>query len=88
MNEKLKEFHKQMEGKTTLDENGVLWRFTNGKWHAGCVLKLLEPRYKKLNDFYLLDTYTGLKIDQNKALELLNNYEEALNVQTRHDSNK
>ena len=35
-------------------------------------------RYRKVNDYYLEDTYTGLKIDQNKALELLNNYEEAL----------
>ena len=35
-------------------------------------------RYVKLNDFYLLDTYTKMKIDQNKALELLNTYEEAL----------
>ena len=35
-------------------------------------------RYVKFNDFYLLDTYTKMKIDQNKALELLNNYEEAL----------
>lgn len=38
----------------------------------------LSKRYKQLNQYYILDTYTGLKIDQNKALELLNNYEEAL----------
>lgn len=35
-------------------------------------------RYIKLNDFYLLDTYTKMKISQDKALELLNTYEEAL----------
>ena len=37
-----------------------------------------KMRYIKLNDFYLLDTYTKMKIDQSKALELLNTYEEAL----------
>ena len=36
-------------------------------------------RYKTLNKYYIQDTYTGIKINQKKAVELLNKYEEALN---------
>ena len=35
-------------------------------------------RYVKLNEHYLKDTYTGMKISQDKALELLNQYENEL----------
>ena len=36
--EHIKKTNKEMEGSTTLDENGVLWRFTNGRWQAGCMI--------------------------------------------------
>ena len=42
-------------------------------------------RYKTLNKYYIQDTYTGIKINQKKAVELLNKYEEALNESTQHD---
>jgi len=41
---KLKEIFQQLEGTTQLDENGVLWRFTNGRWQAGCVPGLKEMK--------------------------------------------
>lgn len=40
-------------------------------------------RYKTLNKYYIQDTYTGIKINQKKAVELLNKYEEALNEFTQ-----
>ena len=36
-------------------------------------------RYIRLNDFYILDQYTGQKLNQNNTIRRLNRYEEALN---------
>ena len=32
-------------------------------------------RYTKLNDFYILDTYTGQRLDQKRTIQRLNKYE-------------
>ena len=33
-------------------------------------------RYQRLNEYYILDTYTQSKLNQDDAIELLNRYEE------------
>jgi hypothetical protein len=49
-------------------------------------------RYIKLNEHYILDKYTGQKLNQNNAIRRLNKYEEALNEftqpTTQSDSNQ
>lgn len=35
-------------------------------------------RYERLNEHYIIDTYTGMKLNQKKCIEQLNNYEEHL----------
>ena len=39
-------------------------------------------RYIKLNDFYILDQYTGQKLNQNNAIRRLNSYENILQKET------
>ena len=42
-------------------------------------------RYTKLNDFYILDNYTGQKLNQNQTIRRLNKYDSMLNDETRED---
>lgn len=37
-------------------------------------------RYKRLNEHYILDTYTGMKLNQKDTLERLNRYEDLINL--------
>ena len=36
-------------------------------------------RYKRLNDYYIIDEYTGQKLDQKRIINRLNKYEAILN---------
>ena len=38
-------------------------------------------RYKKLNEHYILDTYTNKKLNHDDIIQLLNNYEETLQTE-------
>ena len=35
-------------------------------------------RYKRLNDYYIIDEYTGQKLDQTRVIQRLNKYETVL----------
>ena len=35
-------------------------------------------RYTKLNDYYIIDNYTGQRLDQKQTINRLNQYEEEL----------
>ena len=35
-------------------------------------------RYEKLNDFYIIDNYTGQKLDNKRTIKRLNQYERIL----------
>ena len=37
-------------------------------------------RYKRLNEHYILDNYTGIKLNQKDTLERLNRYEDLINL--------
>lgn len=37
-------------------------------------------RYTRLNEHYILDTYTGMKLNQKDTLERLNRYEDLINL--------
>ena len=37
-------------------------------------------RYERLNEHYILDTYTGMKLNQKKCIEQLNNYENTITL--------
>ena len=49
-------------------------------------------RYTRLNDYYILDNYTGQKLDQKRTIRRLNKYEAITNEftqpNTQSDSNK
>lgn len=42
-----------------------------------------QMRYKQINEHYVLDTYTGKKLNQKDTITLLNNYEETIQTQRR-----
>lgn len=37
-------------------------------------------RYTRLNEHYILDEYTGIKLNQKDTLERLNRYEDLINL--------
>ena len=39
-------------------------------------------RYTRLNQYYILDRYTGQKLNQNNAIRRLNSYENILQKET------
>ena len=39
-------------------------------------------RYKRLNDYYIIDQYTGQKLDQKRTIKRLNKYEHELRKET------
>ena len=39
-------------------------------------------RYTPLNDYYILDNYTGQKLDQKRTINRLNRYETELQKET------
>lgn len=39
-------------------------------------------RYTRLNDYYILDNYTGQKLDQKRTIQRLNRYETVLKKET------
>ena len=39
-------------------------------------------RYKRLNDYYILDNYTGQKLDMKRTIQRLNRYEHELQKET------
>ena len=39
-------------------------------------------RYKRLNDYYIIDEYTGQKLDQTRVIQRLNRYEHELRKET------
>ena len=39
-------------------------------------------RYKRLNDYYILDNYTGQKLDMKRTIQRLNRYETVLRKET------
>lgn len=39
-------------------------------------------RYKRLNEYYILDNYTGQKLDQKRTIQRLNKYEIELQKET------
>ena len=41
-------------------------------------------RYEPLNEHYVLDTYTGKKLNQKDIINLLNNYEETIQTERRN----
>ena len=43
-------------------------------------------RYIKLNDFYILDRYTGQKLNQNNTIRRLNRYETELQKENKMES--
>ena len=43
-------------------------------------------RYIKLNDFYILDQYTGQKLNQNNTIRRLNRYETELQKENKMES--
>jgi len=42
-------------------------------------------RYKRLNDYYIIDEYTGQKLDQTRVIQRLNRYEYELQKETESD---
>ena len=42
-------------------------------------------RYISLNEHYILDTYTGQKLNQNNAIRRLNRYETELQKETKEE---
>lgn len=39
-------------------------------------------RYKRLNEYYILDNYTGQKLDMKRTIQRLNKYEIELQKET------
>ena len=39
-------------------------------------------RYKRLNEYYILDNYTGQKLDMKRTIQRLNRYETVLRKET------
>ena len=39
-------------------------------------------RYKRLNEYYILDNYTGQKLDMKRTIQRLNRYEVELRKET------
>ena len=42
-------------------------------------------RYTRLNDFYIIDQYTGQKLDQKRTINRLNRYEHELQKEMGRD---
>ena len=42
-------------------------------------------RYTRLNDYYILDNYTGQKLDQKRLIQRLNRYEHELRKETEEE---
>ena len=40
-------------------------------------------RYKRLNEYYILDNYTGQKLDMKRTIQRLNRYETALKKENK-----
>ena len=42
-------------------------------------------RYTRLNDYYVIDNYTGQKLDQKRLIQRLNKYEVELRKETEEE---